>query len=71
MPQVMVRYTVKPDRVAENEALVRAVCAVGDDAASRLQAYREKGADLAVVYPVPVGEAAASIEGTLAALAHI
>jgi hypothetical protein len=25
MPQVMVRYTVKPDRVAENEALVRAV----------------------------------------------
>ena len=25
MRQVMVRYTVKPDRVAENEALVRAV----------------------------------------------
>jgi hypothetical protein len=25
MPQVMVRYKVKPDRVAENEALVRAV----------------------------------------------
>jgi hypothetical protein len=25
MPQVMVRYTVKPDRVAENEQLVRAV----------------------------------------------
>ena len=25
MPQVMVRYTVKPDRVQENEQLVRAV----------------------------------------------
>ena len=25
MPQVMVRYRIKPDRVAENEALVRAV----------------------------------------------
>ena len=25
MPQVMVRYTVRPDRVAENEELVRAV----------------------------------------------
>ena len=27
MPQVMVRYRVKPDRVAENEDLVRAVYA--------------------------------------------
>jgi hypothetical protein len=33
MPQVMVRYRVKPDRVAENEALVRAVYHELDDVA--------------------------------------
>lgn len=31
MSQVMVRYTVKPDRVAENEELVRAVYAEIDE----------------------------------------
>ncbi len=51
------------------EALVRAVCAVGDDAAERVAAYREAGADLPVVYPVAVGEAAPSVERTLLELA--
>ncbi len=53
------------------EALVRAVCLLGDarHAAARLRAYRDAGADLPVVYPVPVLEPASSIEGTLFALA--
>jgi alkanesulfonate monooxygenase SsuD/methylene tetrahydromethanopterin reductase-like flavin-dependent oxidoreductase (luciferase family) len=51
------------------EALVRAVCAIGEDARLRLAAYREAGADLPVVYPVAVGEPAVSIERTLLALA--
>jgi len=51
------------------QALVHAVCAVGDEARTRIDAYRAAGADLTVVYPVPVGESAASIEGTLSALA--
>ena len=51
------------------EALVRAVCAIGDGAAERLAAYRDAGADLVVVYPVAVGEPAPSIERTLLALA--
>jgi alkanesulfonate monooxygenase SsuD/methylene tetrahydromethanopterin reductase-like flavin-dependent oxidoreductase (luciferase family) len=51
------------------DRLVHAVCAVGDAAAGRLDAYREAGADLSVVYPVAVGDAARSVERTLAALA--
>jgi 5,10-methylenetetrahydromethanopterin reductase len=51
------------------EALVRAVCAVGADAASHLAAYRAAGAHLPVVYPVVVGDPAPSIERTLLALA--
>jgi alkanesulfonate monooxygenase SsuD/methylene tetrahydromethanopterin reductase-like flavin-dependent oxidoreductase (luciferase family) len=51
------------------ESLVRAVCAVGDAARARIEAYREAGADLPVVYPVASGPAAASIERTLSALA--
>lgn len=51
------------------EVLVRAVSAAGDGAPARIAEYRQAGADLVVVYPVPVGEAAPSIEGTLLALA--
>jgi alkanesulfonate monooxygenase SsuD/methylene tetrahydromethanopterin reductase-like flavin-dependent oxidoreductase (luciferase family) len=49
--------------------LVRAVCALGEDARARVEAFREAGADLVVVYPVASGPAAASIELTLLALA--
>lgn len=52
-----------PDR------LVRSVCAIGPDAPRRIEAYRQAGATLPVVYPVAAGEAAVSIEGTLSALA--
>lgn len=51
------------------EALVRAVSAFGDRAPALISEFREAGADLPVVYPVPVGEPAASIEATLLALA--
>ncbi len=51
------------------EVLVRAVCAVGDDARDRLEAFREAGADLPIVYPVATADPAASIETTLRALA--
>jgi alkanesulfonate monooxygenase SsuD/methylene tetrahydromethanopterin reductase-like flavin-dependent oxidoreductase (luciferase family) len=53
------------------ESLVRAVCVLGDaeQASGRLQAYRDAGADLPVVYPVPVLEPVSSIMGTLFALA--
>ena len=51
------------------EELVGAVCAVGDAAPSRLDAYRDAGADLVVVYPVAAGDLAASLEGTVLALA--
>src|SRR5262245_53800581 len=51
------------------EALVRAVCALGDDARDRIEAYREAGADLPVVYPVATADTAASIESTLSAMA--
>ena len=51
------------------EVLVRAVSAFGDRAPARIAEFREAGADLVVVYPVPVGEPAASIEATLLALA--
>lgn len=53
------------------ESLVREVCLLGgrDGALARLAAYREAGADLPVVYPVPAGEAVPSILGSLSALA--
>lgn len=51
------------------EVLVRAVCAVGDEARARLEAFREAGADLPIAYPVATADAAASIEGTLLGLA--
>ena len=51
------------------EVLVRSVCAVGDGARERLDAFREAGADLPIVYPVATADPAASIEATLRALA--
>ncbi len=54
------------------EALVRAVCLIGSDGAARerLNAYREAGADLPVVYPIACGEdPAASVAATLRAVA--
>lgn len=51
------------------EMLVRAVCAVGSDAGERVEAFREAGADLPIVYPVASADPAASIEATLLALA--
>ena len=51
------------------ETLVRAACAIGEDAPGRIEAYREAGAHLPVVYPVATSDAAASIESTLSALA--
>jgi alkanesulfonate monooxygenase SsuD/methylene tetrahydromethanopterin reductase-like flavin-dependent oxidoreductase (luciferase family) len=57
----------RPENVPEE--LVRAVSAFGDRALARTQEFREAGADLIVVYPIPVGEPAASIAATLLALA--
>ncbi len=51
------------------EVLVRSVCAVGDGARDRLDAFREAGADLPIVYPVATADPGASIEATLRALA--
>ena len=53
------------------EALVRALCLLGDpgEAVSRLEEFREAGADLPVVYPVPSLEPVSSIMGTVLALA--
>ena len=60
----------RPDEVSE--ALVRAICLAGDPAAARvrLDAFREAGADLPIVYPVAAGEdPARSVSATLRALA--
>ena len=54
---------------AVSDGFVRALCAFGDGAARHLRAYADAGADLAVVYPVAVGEAARSVQRTLFALA--
>ena len=53
------------------EALVRALCLLGDpdEAASRLEEFRQAGADLPVVYPVPSLEPVSSMMGTVLALA--
>lgn len=63
------RRAGRPDAVPER--LVREVCVIGGRRAAfeRIEAYRHAGADLPVVYPVPVGEPAPSILGTLLALA--
>ena len=55
----------------DTDGLTWAVALVGDPAAAaaRLQAYREAGADLPVVYPVPALEPVSSILGTVMALA--
>jgi alkanesulfonate monooxygenase SsuD/methylene tetrahydromethanopterin reductase-like flavin-dependent oxidoreductase (luciferase family) len=52
-------------------ALARALCVWGDrdDALSRLQEWRDAGADLVVVYPVPALEPLSSILGTVLAAA--
>jgi alkanesulfonate monooxygenase SsuD/methylene tetrahydromethanopterin reductase-like flavin-dependent oxidoreductase (luciferase family) len=54
-----------------SEALVRAVCLLGDLPAARrrLGEYREAGADLPVVYPVAALDPVASLAGTVLALA--
>ena len=51
------------------EALVRAVCAIGDEARARLEAYREAGARVPIVYPVASSDGTASIGSTLSTLA--
>jgi 5,10-methylenetetrahydromethanopterin reductase len=51
------------------DVLVRAVCAVGQGARERLEAFRQAGADLPIVYPVATADPAASIEATLRVLA--
>lgn len=51
------------------EVLVRTVCAVGDEARAHVETFREAGADLPIVYPVATADVAASIRGTLMALA--
>lgn len=53
------------------DSLLRAVCAWGgrDEAIERLAAYGQAGADLVVVYPVPVLEAASSILATVLGVA--
>jgi len=51
------------------EVLVRTVCAVGDQARERVEAFRDAGAELPIVYPVATADAAASVKGTLLALA--
>jgi 5,10-methylenetetrahydromethanopterin reductase len=59
----------RPEDVPEE--FVRALSAFGERAPGRISEFREAGADLPVVYPVPVGEPAASIEATLLALAPV
>jgi alkanesulfonate monooxygenase SsuD/methylene tetrahydromethanopterin reductase-like flavin-dependent oxidoreductase (luciferase family) len=59
----------RPAAVAEG--LLRAVCVWGprEHALERLAAYRDAGADVVVLYPVPAQEAVSSITGTLLAAA--
>lgn len=59
----------RPENVPED--LVRATCVLGgrEEARGRLAAYRDAGADVVVVYPVPVVDAVSSIIGTLFAAA--
>ena len=57
----------RPDEVPD--VLVNAFTAFGERARGRLEAYRDAGADLVLVYPVAVGDPEPSISGTLRALA--
>jgi len=59
----------RPDEVPEE--LVRSVCVLGgrDEGRAGLAAYRDAGADLVVVYPVPAVDAVSSIVGTMLAAA--
>jgi alkanesulfonate monooxygenase SsuD/methylene tetrahydromethanopterin reductase-like flavin-dependent oxidoreductase (luciferase family) len=58
-----------PDQVPEE--LVRALCLLGDAEAAkrRLEEFRDAGAALPVVYPVPVLDAPSSIMATMLAVA--
>ncbi len=54
------------------EALVRAVCLLGEDpvaSGARLREHRDAGAHLPIVYPVPARDPVSSVLGTLFALA--
>ena len=51
------------------EVLVRTVCAMGDEARGRVEAFRDAGADLPIIYPVATADASSSLRGTLLALA--
>jgi alkanesulfonate monooxygenase SsuD/methylene tetrahydromethanopterin reductase-like flavin-dependent oxidoreductase (luciferase family) len=53
------------------DALVRSVCLLGEPSAAgdRLDQYRAAGADLPLVYPVPVLDPSSSLMGTVLALA--
>jgi alkanesulfonate monooxygenase SsuD/methylene tetrahydromethanopterin reductase-like flavin-dependent oxidoreductase (luciferase family) len=59
----------RPDEVPEE--LVRELCLMGEPhaAGERLQGFRDAGADLPVVYPIPAREPVSSIIGTALALA--
>ncbi|MEX2275833.1 MAG: LLM class flavin-dependent oxidoreductase [Actinomycetota bacterium] len=59
----------RPDAVPES--LVRAVSLLGDaeEGRARLRSYREAGAQLPIVYPVPARDRASSLLGTIFALA--
>lgn len=51
------------------EVLVRTLCAVGVEAGEHVDAFRQAGADVPVVYPVPTADAVASVTRTLQSLA--
>src|SRR4029077_835329 len=59
----------RPDQVPEE--LVRALCLLGDAEAAkrRLEEFRDAGAAVPVVYPVPVLDAPSSIMATMLAVA--
>jgi len=65
----LARRDANPSAVPE--AFVRALCLEGTAAEAQkgLEAYRDAGADLPVVYPVPCREPVSSVMGTMFALA--
>src|SRR5436190_14402435 len=65
------RATAAGDLSGIPDDLVRTLCLVGDRSAAlaRLEAFREAGADLPIVYPVPGREPVSSIMGTILAAA--
>jgi alkanesulfonate monooxygenase SsuD/methylene tetrahydromethanopterin reductase-like flavin-dependent oxidoreductase (luciferase family) len=54
-----------------SDELVKALCLFGEAAGARerLKGFREAGADLPIVYPVPCGDLVSSINGTILAMA--